>query len=132
MRLIQAHTQTNPATRQDGSYTNRVRETGIVLSLNELKTGGYYLFKEKFGMVALVKVIQNTSTHGWIGFRFKIKRILYSPWDIPVGTIFEKGYSPDTSAFPTSWHFEPCMLLIKTEKILLHRNCKSLDVESVL
>lgn len=116
MRLIKGQTQTNPVSGQENWCTNRFIEKGTILSPSDLKIGGYYLFKEKFGMIALVKVIQDTSTQGWTGFRLKIKRILFSPWDVPVGTVFEKGYCPETSALPTSWHFEPCMLLIKSDK----------------
>lgn len=114
VRLIQANTQSVPAAGQENPCIHRLREPGTILSVKEVKTGGYYIFKEKFGMVAVVKVVQNTSTEDWAGFRLKIKRILYSPWNVPVGTVFEQGYSPETSTLPTSWHFEPCMSLVKS------------------
>lgn len=132
MRLIQAKTQIKPNTGQESRYIHRLRETGVILPFDQLKVGGYYIYKENFGMVVLVRFLENTSTESWKGFRLKIKKVLYSPWDIPAGTVFETGYSPETSVFPTSWHFEPCMLLIKSDQIPSHADFSSLHVESVL
>lgn len=114
MYLVKKQTSINPADKGE-NYTDicNLRQAGNVLKPEQIKAGGYYIYKEKHGMVSLVKVIRVIVKDDWIGFHLMVKRVLYSPWDIPKGRIFEVGLNLTVST--TSWHFEPGMLLVKSE-----------------
>ncbi|ADG82156.1 hypothetical protein TherJR_1296 [Thermincola potens JR] len=98
---------------KDGWFIHGLRQPGELVDPDQVQVGGYYIYKEKFGMVTIVKVIEKLSENGWSGFRLMIKRVLYSPWPVQKGTVFEAGYYTKLFSYPTSWHLEPCMSLIK-------------------
>lgn len=112
-------------------YVHRLRQTGKILDPEQIKIGEYYLYKEKFGMVSVVKVIEDTSNDGWVGFRLLVKRVLYSSCQVPKGTVIETGYYRESFSYPTSWHFEPGMTLIQS-KNQTHNAGTEDQLESVL
>lgn len=111
----------------DYLYINNLREIKCKIELNKVKVGGYYLYKEKFGMVAVVKVLKNTSTESWNSYLIKVNRVLFSTLDIPKGTVFEVGCS-STSSSKHSWHFEPFFSLIRANYTYL--NLKANQISS--
>lgn len=98
-------------------YIHRLRQPGKIIDPGQIQVGGYYLYKEKFGMVAVVKIIENTSNTGWVGFRLLIKRVLYSCSQVPKGTVIETGFCAESFKYPTAWHFEPSLTLLQSDNL---------------
>ncbi len=95
-----------------GLHIHSLRSPGEVIDPREAQLGGYYIYKEKFGMVAIVKVVKTMSENGWAGYLFKVRRVLFSPWQVTKGSVFEAGYYAEGGALPSSWHLEPCVSLL--------------------
>lgn len=133
MFLIKAKTDNDSnRTLKDSCYVQQLRQAENVLTPNRIKTGGYYIYKEKFGIVALVKVLEDICEEGWVGYRIMIKRILYSPWQVPKNTVFEIGCSTETPSGQPSWHFEPGMILVKSDKRVTYSDKVNIEIESAL
>ncbi len=96
----------------DFEHINSIRQVGKVLSPDQIKVGGYYIYKERYGMVIMVKILEDISRDGWTGYRLMVKQVLYACWTVPRGTVFEAGYYAKNYNYHTSWHFEPGMSLI--------------------
>lgn len=95
-------------------YINNLRQDGIPQKPEEIRIGGYYLYKERHGMVALVKVVNKTFKDGWVNFTLLVKRVLFTPWEVRRGTVFEVGLDINYTNYPGSWHFEAGMTIIKS------------------
>jgi len=116
----------------DVEYLNFLRQPGEKLKPNQIKVGGFYLYKEKFGMVAVVKVLKDTSESDWVGFRLMVKQVLYSCWNIPKGAVFDVGCNLNHFKHHTSWQLEPSLSLLKSQNPMhLHADNKNI-IESVL
>lgn len=133
MFLIKAKSNINSnETLDDSCYIQQLRRIENLLPTEHIKTGGYYIYKEKFGIVALVKVLEDMSEEDWAGYRVIIKRVLYSPWQIPKNTVLEIGFSKETKAYPPSWHFEPGMMLVKCDRRVTCNDNANTEIESAL
>lgn len=97
-------------------YIHQLRQPGNIIRPDTVKVGGYYLYKEKHGMVCIVKILEDTSKKDWTGFSMIVKRVLYSCWDIPKNCVFEAGYHA-AQDYPSSWHFEPAMELLDNKAV---------------
>lgn len=100
----------------DYRYIHQIRQVGNIIRPDRIKIGGYYLYKEKHGMICIVKILECTSKEDWIGFRLMVKRVLFSSWYVPKNYVFEAGCH-DRVGFPSSWHFEPGMVLLGSQAV---------------
>lgn len=113
-------------------YIQNLRKTANIVHISQIKAGGYYLYKEKFGLVALVKVLKISTHDNWVDFRFIVKQVLYSCWHVPEKTILETGYCTENTNYPGSWHLEPGLCLIKAGIDTGSFTGNEIDLESVL
>lgn len=88
-----------------------MHNTNFKLNKKAIQTGGFYIYKEKFGMTAVVKVIKELSCGDWTGYLLTIKRVLHASWEVPAGKTFEAGYNNHLTKAP-SWQLEPYISLI--------------------
>jgi hypothetical protein len=100
----------------DWRYIHLIRQSGNIIRPDRIKVGGYYLYKEKHGMVCMVKILEDTSKEDWIGFRMMVKRVLYSCWHVPRNCVFEAGYHA-TQGYPKAWHLEPTLELLDKKAV---------------
>lgn len=119
-------------TFNDSCYVQHLRQAESVLTPDQISVGGYYVYKEKFGIVALVKVLEDISIQGWTGYRIMIKRVLYSPWQIPKNAVLEIGFGTEPISYQNSWHFEPGMMLVKCDKSVPNNVNLNVEIESAL
>lgn len=106
----------NAQGQDDGWHIHRLRQAGQVIRPDRIKVGSYYLYKEKHGMVCIVKILEDTSKDDWIGFRMMVKRVLYACWHIPKNCVFEAGYH-SLSDYPSAWHVEPALVLLDSQAV---------------
>ena len=132
MYLLKSNTAEVNQQNKEVLYKYRQRMTGQIISPDQIEVGSYYLYKEKFGMVCIVKIIEDTTQNGWVGFRMMVKRVIYSCWQVPKGTTFEAGYYSAAFTYPTSWHLEPSMSLIKSDYHPLYNPAVEVGIKSVL
>lgn len=107
-----AEIDTNHQSTDSWKNVQELKEIQNIVDYQEVKEKGYYLYKEKFGMVSLVKVMGKTSHQDWVGFRLMVKRVLHSPWPVPKRMVFEVGYNPEIHPRPNSWHLEPGLVTV--------------------
>lgn len=112
MQLSGNQTATKKIPAHNPWHVHQLRKPGIIIDPAEIVPGGHYIYKEKHGVVAIVKVLEDISQNDWIGFRLMVKRVLYSPWPIKAKTLFEAGYY-SKFGYPSSWHFEAYLNMVK-------------------
>lgn len=135
MFLINAKAKTNfmdSITLEESCHVQQLRQANNILPPDQIRVGGYYIYKERFGIVALVKVVKDISHQGWAGYRVMIKRVLYSTWHIPKNTELELGFSTKEMTYPTSWHFEPGMVLVKCDRQFQYNDNTNTEIDTVL
>lgn len=118
VHLVDTHNKSFAINEQNNDYwyIHQLRQAGNIIRPDEVKVGGYYLYKEKHGMVCIVKLLENTSKNDWVGFRMMVKRVFYSCWHIPKNCLFEAGYHA-ANEYPSSWHFEPGLVLLDSQAV---------------
>lgn len=115
MNVISNNAKVDSHRSSTDSWKNiqELKEIQNVVDYQEIREKGYYLYKEKFGMVSLVKILEKTTHPDWMGFRLMVKRVLHSPWLVPHKMVFEVGYNPKMQSTPNSWHFEPGLVRVE-------------------
>lgn len=118
MHLVVSHNKDLAVNKQSNDcwYIHQLRQAGNMLRPDRIEVGGYYLYKEKYGMVCIVKILENTSKEDWVGFRMMVKRVIYSCWHIPKNCVFEAGYHA-SQGYSSAWHLEPSMVLLDSQAV---------------